>query len=194
MDTTKLRKIAQEELEIIKDTEKRRKIKDTEKRRKIVPRRKTGDPKDNFDLDDFLKNYIPKSSEDALKLCLKNKKLKGYNILSKKTIKEIIPGKTYIKYIKNTANYDVEELQSGGIFVAGGISQKNGFKHMEKSIDWTHLMLKICKYDDNSQNDADAYVFVIKISNFHIFYKLFDEILNGNSMRDFIVELKRNVE
>lgn len=184
MDTTKIRKIAQEELEMIKNKEKNEK---PEKRKKVI--KNAQNSKCNFDLDIFLKNYVPSSPENALNECLKNKKLKGYQILSKRTMKDIIAGKTYIKYIKNTVNYDMNLLQTGGIFIAGGISQKSGFKHIDIPTDWTHLMLKLHK---GGENNLDAYVFVIKIINFHIFYKLFDEVLDNNTMREFIVQLQNS--
>jgi hypothetical protein len=187
MDTSKLRKIAQDELEMIKNNEKNLQ---TEKKKQLIKHTSLSlNPKDNFDVDMFLKNYVPASPENVLNERLKNnKKLKGYQVLSKKTINNMVIGKTYIKYIKNTVNYDMKYLQSGGILIDGGTSQKNGFKHLENPADWTHLMLKLQKGDNNT----DAYVFVIKILNFHIFYKLFDEVTDNNTMREFIVQLQNS--
>uniref|UniRef100_A0A6C0C8L3 Uncharacterized protein n=1 Tax=viral metagenome TaxID=1070528 RepID=A0A6C0C8L3_9ZZZZ len=182
MDTTKIRKFAQAELEIIKNNEKKRQ---SEKKNIVkVPQ----DLKNNFDLNNFLESYVPKSSENALKGCLCDKRLQGYQILSKKNMKDLIAGKTYIKYIKNGIGYDMKLLQTGGIFVAGGMSQKNGFKHTEIPEEWTHLMLKLRK----GEEEDDAHVFVVKILNFYIFYKLFDEVLNNNTIRDIMVKLQNS--
>lgn len=146
---------------------------------------------EKFDLDDFLKDYAPKAAESKLRECLREKKLKGYGIYSTKTAKKLVAGKTYIKYLKNTANYNLKMLQSGGIFMGGGVSLKSGFKTLEDPNKWAHMMLKICK--ENDDGIVDPYIFVIKITNFHVFYKLFDEVIKNANMREIIVELERNI-
>ena len=146
---------------------------------------------EKFDLDDFLKGYSPKGVDLKLKECLRDKKLKGYGIYSTKTAKKLVAGKTYIKYLKNTTNYNLKMLQSGGIFMAGGVSLKSGFKTLEDSSNWAHMMLKICK--ENDDGVINPYIFVIKIANFHVFYKLFDEVIKNANMREIIIELERNI-
>ena len=144
-----------------------------------------------FDIDTFLKNYEPLRPENILNNCLKNKKLHGYSILSKNTLSILVPGKTYVKYMKNTENGNMTMIKSGGILLSGGVLKKNGLKNIDDQTKWTHLMLKNVSGTDH--NNLDGYVYVINIMKYHIFYKLFSSEIMYQSILNMAIEMKNNI-
>jgi hypothetical protein len=138
------------------------------------------------ELDIFLRDYEPKSLMNILGGCLKHKKLKGYTLVSESNIRKLICGKTYLKYIKNTEGGDVTKIRSGGILLAGGILTKNGFNKNDDPKKWTHLMLKKAMHDE----EDNFFTYVIKISNYHLFYKLFSSEMTNESLRKMAIDMK----
>ena len=137
---------------------------------------------------DFVKNFLKTYKPKVLDLTsyLRCPKLKGYRIMKKKS--ELVPLKTYIKYIKlEDANdgFDLSShIKAGGILLKGGYYSKSKFVNDRNPDRWTHLLLKfdpnpIERYssdsadDDNIQEPIEKRTFSIKISNYHIFYKSF---------------------
>jgi len=137
---------------------------------------------DDLEFNDFIESYQPKNSEKVLKSYLKQPKLSDYNILKPELYADMIVGKTYIKYIDNVYSYDLK-VHSGGILISGGTYTKKGYKETSKVNLWTHLMLK------NINSDNGEYIFTIKISNHHIFYKLFIEEINRREIKKMIIEI-----
>lgn len=135
----------------------------------------------DFDLNNFLADYKPKKMD--LSCYQKCDKLKKYIYLNNQ-IDNLIPFKTYIKYIKyddafKNNKYDTH-IKSGGILLAGGVYRDKFIKKMDNT-KWTHLMLK---YDPSKVINEDGnlvdgrltnpIIFVIKIANNYVFYRKFE--------------------
>jgi hypothetical protein len=148
----------------------------------------------DFNLKEFLKNYKPKKIENDLLPYIKCNKLKSYILLTHQTKQAVIPQNTYIKYIKiNDAFKDnnyADHIKCGGILLAGGKINKGKFSAIKDNMKWTHLMLKLQSSDkDFEENNIGEYIFIIKIIDYYIFYRIF----NTNDFRNTIIELKKNM-
>jgi hypothetical protein len=141
----------------------------------------------------FRKNYKPKVLD--LSPYLRRPRLNGYKILNEK--KDLVPYKTYVKYINISDAFQDENLDShihtGGILLKGG-KRADKFYEVENPAEWTHLLLKydpspIIDEDDNVIRDrlAKPRTFTIKISNYHVFYRTFG---NNSDMRNFIENME----
>jgi hypothetical protein len=154
----------------------------------------------NFNLDDFLKNYKPKILEDTLKPYIQLKKLTGYGLLKHNNKELLIPGKTYIRYVKHmTAFQDghyKDHVKPGGLLVAGGVMHMGRFMATDNKPDWTHLVLKYDYVEDPSKNKKKNVitvsvpkerVFTIGISTNYIFFRKFES--KDDRLREYFVEL-----
>ncbi|MEM0353953.1 MAG: hypothetical protein QXW79_00090 [Thermoplasmata archaeon] len=137
-----------------------------------------------FDLKKFLKNYMPKKLEKSLSPYLRSERLKNYKLLGYRDRENLVPQKTYIKYVRLTdafrdKNYDTH-IKAGGILLAGGNYIDGQFKKMNEKNKWTHLLLKL--------NLFDVRIYIINISRYYIFYRVF-----GTNRRDDFEVLLRKV-
>lgn len=150
-----------------------------------------------FDLQEFLRNYKPKVLD--FKPYLKCQRLKGYKMVQK-DLSVMRPHKTYVKFInmhdiyKNN-KYD-EHIHTGGILLAGGFFQRGSFQKSDDHELWTHLMLiydpSVTKNKNGQikrQRFSDPYVFIIRVSDKYIFYKIF-----RHDMRDHFRDIKYDLE
>lgn len=145
-------------------------------------------PKTDFDLDHFLRNYRPAHLD--LRCYLRLDALKNYYWLrTSKDKKNLDPLRTYIRYIKTGDEFKYrrcseEEIQDGGLLLAGGVYLNGEFVETQDKSKWTHLKLdtNIPKKEGKKKR---YYSYYIKIYNYHIFYTytrgkdLVDVILDG---------------
>lgn len=114
-----------------------------------------------------LKNYKPKALN--LESYKGLDKLKNYKLLI--SIDSLVPNRTYIKYIKKNDftgnNTDNIYVKSGGILLKGGYMKNGIFEGILDKTKWSHLMLKFC----SNRPDIKENIFIIKMSNYYIFYK-----------------------
>lgn len=138
-----------------------------------------------FDINDFLKTYQPKKLTQYLSPYLKCDTLKRYNLLEHWNINDLIPQRTYIKYIRIDEAFKDKfynkHIRAGGILIKGGIMENGIFYKKNNNKLWTHLVLK---YDPEPLIDENGVIvrerfnepkiFIIKISKYYIFYKHFE--------------------
>lgn len=136
----------------------------------------------DFDLESFLKGYKPKKKKMDLSPYTKCDKLKSYTMLTSKNMDDVEEAITYIKYIPvgdalKDKKYS-DHIKCGGILLAGGIYDEGKFKAQKDRSMWTHLHLKFVPFPKINRRGVREYVyedhaFYIKISNYHLFYKIF---------------------
>ncbi|MEM3062367.1 MAG: hypothetical protein QW303_02305 [Nitrososphaerota archaeon] len=139
---------------------------------------------EKFDLKKFLKTYKPKKLEKFLFPYLRSERLRNYRLLGYGDRGNLVPRKTYIKYVKlmdafQDKNYD-SHIRAGGILLAGGTYLDGQFKKLDDKKKWTHLLLKL--------NLFDIRIYIINISRCYIFYRVF-----GTNRRDDFEILLRKV-
>lgn len=135
----------------------------------------------------FRQNYQPKKVD--LTPYLRSPKLRGYSQL--KNNSDLIPLKTYIRYIKPEDIFEgfnwSSHIKAGGILLKGGYYANDKFHPLNNPNEWTHLLLK---FDPSPMEDKDGKIherlsepriFSIKINKYYIFYKRFSDDLR----RDF---------
>ena len=152
-----------------------------------------------FDLDEFLKNYKPKSLKKILEPYLQCKKLKSYQLLEHHNKYELVPFSTYIKYIKIDNAFKDKHYSDhvrGGLLLSGGRYIKGEYTKTDDPSIWTHLMLKFDPTpidDDNmvvnrsaalSVKQQAALTFMIQISRCYVFYKKFVNYHDDNDKRE----------
>jgi len=156
----------------------------------------------DFDLDKFLQTYKPKKIEDSLEPYLKLPKLKGFTLLkhnSKNTValEQLLPGKTYIKYIKHAdacKDKHYKDHIKSGMLVAGGYFHKGEFVKSADQTEWTHIVLKYVvntqpdetDETDQSHRSVDK-VFTVSLRTNYIFYVTHKT--DNDQFRGFLVEL-----
>ena len=143
----------------------------------------TGD----FDLNNFLQNYKQKKLPE-LTPYLKLDKLKGYKQITNDNMDKLIPGETYVKYIKKSNLFMDDELEmhvKGGILASGGTPyKKESYEKLENPYEWTHIVLRFAPFPTGSVRTAKGYgdkkiydyeqrIFKIKINDYYLFYKHF---------------------
>lgn len=140
----------------------------------------------DFDLDNFLNSYRPKSLVRFLKPYLNHRKLLGYQLLEShnKTIENLTVKQTYIKYIKITdaeeGKFKSEHIKAGGILIACGKMINNMFVTSDDPRDWDILKLKFDpspifdKKGNVIQERIDPRIYHIKISKYYVFFKKFE--------------------
>src|SRR5579871_4584043 len=96
---------------------------------------------ENFDLNEFLDDYVPKNTNHIFKHYLKNKKLKDYSLLTPELLPELIIGKTYLKYIDKQYSRNLK-IYHGGILISGGYYEKSTYRSCQNYRKWTHIMIK----------------------------------------------------
>jgi len=145
---------------------------------------------ENFVLDDFLDNYVPKNPDYIFKHYLKNKKLKDYQVMTPEKYPGLIIGKTYIKYIDKQYSRNLK-IHHGGILVSGGFYEKTTYHTCNDFNQWTHLMLKssIIDTSDDLLTKTTDYIFIVSLDKHYFFYKLFKEIIRERMFRETIVQL-----
>lgn len=141
-----------------------------------------------FSLDNFLDTYEPIDSQKILSHYLKNKKLRHYAILNNNLYNDVVLGKTYIKYIKNEYSPGLK-IYHGGILLSGGLYTKYGYKSCSDYKKWTHCMLKNKYTPAGIESKKEEYIFIIKISKYHLFYKLFSEEKSNRDMKKMFIDL-----
>lgn len=133
-----------------------------------------------FDLKAFLKQYKPADPLIELAPYLKLKKLQGFAVSTKKNRKDLIPGKTYIKYVKysvafSDTNYTTH-IKSGSL-IGGGIYEKGKFVTTDNENEWTHIRLKFkgTFEEENDEGELENVereaIFVVSLNNNYIFYR-----------------------
>jgi hypothetical protein len=143
-----------------------------------------------FDLNNFLKNYQPKKIN--LESYLKCSKLKKYQVLNKKNIFNLVPFRTYIKFIKSEDLFKDENLKdhirAGGILLAGGTYNEK-FIRTKNPKNWTHLLLRYePKPDliDGIEIKKEPRIYYIRINKYHIFFRNYSRNLRDDLQ--FILE------
>ena len=150
----------------------------------------------NFDLDTFLKNHKPKSLTKYLSPYMNHRKLKNYFLLENDK-SELIPTKTYIKYIAiedaSDGKFRSSHIKTGGILIAGGKYSDNKFVESENPLEWKVLKLK---FDPSPPLDKkgrpkkrEPIIFCISMSKYYIFYKKFE-----NGLADYFKAKLENIE
>lgn len=150
----------------------------------------------DFDLDNFLKNYKPKEDlKTYLAPYMKHKKLINYKLVEKNNRDEILPSKTYIKYIdiddaKDGEKFRSSHIKSGGFLLGCGKLIGNKFICLDDPKEWKIMKLK---FDPSAFVDEkgkvkkriDPLVFFINLSKNYVFFRVFQ-----NGMRDMM----KNIE
>jgi len=137
----------------------------------------------DFDLNKFLQQYKPKSLTKYLTPYMHHQKLKKYQLLKNHNKSELIPTKTYIKYINiddaDDGKFKVEHIKSGGILIGCGKMINNKFVESKNPGEWRYMMLK---FDPSPiRNDKgniikkryNPRIFYICVSKYYIFYRIF---------------------
>ncbi|AAV50937.1 hypothetical protein [Acanthamoeba castellanii mimivirus] len=152
-----------------------------------------------FDLDDFLKSYKPKKVD--LSSYTNHTKLKGYTYITKDDFNNLIPNRTYIKYILRsdvgTENNISKQIHCGGFFLSGGNFSGKKFVQSDDWITWTHLFLKYCPHPESNLNgEFTEHKFYLKTTKYYLFYRYYDkksDIYNLKSIKlKKIKKLKKN--
>lgn len=128
----------------------------------------------------FCKTYQPKKLD--LTPYLRTRKLRGYKLL--KNNSELIPMKSYIRYVKTEDVFEGidwnSHIKAGGILLKGGYYANDKFYQLNDQSEWTHLLLKFDPSPMTDDNDniyerlTKPKIFTIKINKYHIFYKSFN--------------------
>jgi hypothetical protein len=148
----------------------------------------------DFDLDDFLRTYKPKTIEKSLEPYTNCPKLKSYIFLKQTNRDKLECDGTYIRYIKiNDAFLDKKypnHIRPGGFLIDGGFMKYGTFTPSPCKDQWTHLQLKYrFKDKDEDGNNIDkTRVFVINMSTNYIFFRVFNP-----SDRAEMIELMGNL-
>ena len=151
----------------------------------------------DFDLEKFLKNY--KSKKLDFGPYLRCKKLKNYHQLKNSDRDKLIPGKTYVKYVKigdafKDNNYN-DHIKCGGILIFGGIYVRDKFRETDDYDKWTHLMIKFDpspKINNDNKIERsldDPLIFVIKLTNCYVFYKF----CGNETTREYFKRIQKKV-
>lgn len=147
-----------------------------------------------FDLNTFLKSYRPKTLEKELEPYLRCSRLRKYKLLKKNNLDQLVPAKTYIKYVQIDRSFTNTNYKShirGGLLLEGGIMRGLNFVKINNKENWTHLMLKFdpTPVDDNSRDDLKR-IFCINISNCYVFYRIFGD--KRTFLSNCVVELVKS--
>lgn len=137
-------------------------------------------------LEDFAKKNKPKKKDLSKYMVLD--KLKSYRLIETTDYSDLIPLNTYIKYLKTSDAFKDNDLKMhihGGVLLAGGRFINGHFEKQNNTKRWTHLMLlfhpypigkriSFAGYGYRNVYDHDEHIFYIKISNYYLFYKYFN--------------------
>lgn len=153
----------------------------------------------DFDLNTFLKNYQPKSLVNFLAPYMHHKKLANYTLMEHQNKSDLVPTKTYIKYINIDdaieGKFRSSHIKAGGILIGCGRLVGKKFIQSNDSRQWRILQLKFdpSAIIDNTgrvvKDRMDPIIFHININKCYVFYKHFD-----NGMRDFMKNARYDVE
>lgn len=146
-------------------------------------------------LGNFYRTHKAVSLKESLQPYISQRRLANYNLLEKNYYCNLVPNKTYIKYISidkafTDKKYD-SHIKSGGILIGCGMVCDNKFVSCDDPAKWTYLLLKFdpsAIVNNNGKVVRDRIrprTFVIKISKCYLFYKLF-----VNNKRDYMNRIK----
>ena len=140
-----------------------------------------------FNLQSFLESYMPKNIISEMAPYTISKKLAGYTFVDKTSINRIVPGKTYVKYIRineafKDTKYD-DHIRAGGIVLWGGIVIDGLLEKVSDPKKWTHLVIKYTSSVDKNITK----IFRLNMSNYYLFYRRFND--TNEKMRDMLIEL-----
>jgi len=146
----------------------------------------------DFDLRTFLTNHKPKHIEESIEPYLKCNKLKHYTLLKHTNRIKLVPAHTYIKYIKVSESfvdrqYD-NHVRTGGVLLSGGILSSGKYKKISKQKIWTHLLIKfIERKDPEDRTRPTSKIFLINLSKYYVFFKVFKESLRDTFSQYLLV-------
>ena len=112
-----------------------------------------------------------------------HKSLRGYQWMqSKNDLQNFTAYDTRIKYIRQGYEFEnnqcqEDQIEDGGVLMAGGTYVNGKFTELDDKSKWTHLKLD-SNISKKTGNQTKHYNYYIKISNYHLFYQtLFSDSL-----------------
>lgn len=129
-----------------------------------------------FDLDEVLRDRKPRSLEEDVKVYLDLPCLKHYKVLDKKNIEKLVPGKTYIKYVrfeKVTSDEEYENHVSAGGFLVKGGRRAHEFQQLDDKKQWTHILLR--QHGIFEGEEYQDRIFTINLATVYVFFYVFSD-------------------
>lgn len=135
-------------------------------------------------MEKFYQQHQKKSLVKYLLPYLRHPRLKNYQLMENHNKTEMIPNKTYIKYIDIdnvfADHFIGKHIKAGGILIGCGKMMGENFVNKDKPTEWTHLMLKfdpsviVDRKGNVVRGRLEVRTFVICMNKNYIFYKNFE--------------------